>query len=329
MNITTLIPAYKKNYLFELLSSIRNQTVKPSRVIISDDNPEQFFLKALNSGPIKSAIADLKIEVVPGPRTGALDNFRNLLQLWGGSSELFHFLLDDDVIYPTFYEQHLRAHATGLTKCSVSRRWNANHEGLPTSEHPLPAQISSHPQKVLAIEAPFLFATTVAASSNWLGEFSNAVFSGELADVIDTGHMASISYLGLDDLGAFLHASLRAPIGFINDHLGYFRNSPEQHSADPMGLPMKLAHLAYLSLAISGQRIGTLGETQKADCFARLCPLIASRYARENDMAAFCALMPQLSTASKEAEDDFLRQWEEFTNSLTAQWPQEPKTNQG
>jgi hypothetical protein len=45
---------------------------------------------------------------------------------------------------------------------------------------------------------------------------------------------------------------------------------------------------------------------------ATLCPLVTQRYGREADMAAFCALMPELATAAPAAEGRFLDAWSRF-----------------
>ena len=312
MRITTLVPAFKPKYLIELLTSLRNQTVKPARIIFSDDSPDQAFVAALSNEPLKTVLADLNVSVVPGPRTGAQDNFTNLLKVWNRETELIHFLLDDDIIFPSFYERHLQAHSSGRIACSVSRRWTATEAGLPVRDLPVPEAVDKHGNTLLALGPNLLFATTVGQSSNWLGEFSNAVFIADLADTIRDSRMDSIGYIGLQDLGAFLSASLRAPLGYINDHLGYFRMSAQQNSADPMGRPLKLAHLAYLGLAIAARRIGQLTRAQADACMATLCPLVTQRYGREADMAAFCALMPELATAAPAAEGRFLDAWRSF-----------------
>lgn len=312
MKVTTLIPAYKPKYLVELLAGLRHQTVKPARIIVSDDSPDQAFVALLGSEPLKSVIADLNVVAIPGPRSGAYNNFRHLLRVWNGETGLFHLLLDDDVIYPSFYERHLAAHAVGTIKCSISRRWTANEAGQPLRDLPVPPAVENHPNRVLALEPAVLFRTTVGMSSNWLGEFSNAVFAAELADMVYEPSLAEIDFTGLEDLGAFLNASLRAPVGYINDHLGYFRTSAEQHSADPMGRPMKLAHLAYLALAIAARRVGQLTQAECQQCVAGLAPLVAARYGTQADMARISPLMPGLASGSAEAEARFLDAWKAY-----------------
>jgi hypothetical protein len=309
MRIATLIPAYKPAYLTDLLLSLRHQTVKSSLIIISDDSPDQAFLAALNSEPLKSLVADLPITTIPGPRTGAYNNFRNLLNAWDGRTELVHLLLDDDVIYPEFYARHLVAHQAGRYNVSVSRRWTALESGHPTSTLRPPPLVADNPQRMLSMSAPSLFASTVAVSSNWLGEFSNAVFRADFASQLHDPSLDGIDFTGLEDLGAFLKASLETPLAYINDYLGFFRISPTQHSANPMGRPMKMAHLAYLALAIASRRIGLIPPEAAAACVAGLCPLVVQRYAAQEDMARVCALMPGLATGDAAAEAEFLLAW--------------------
>lgn len=309
MKITTLIPAYKPKYLVELLTALRHQTVKPARILFSDDSPDLAFTRMLSSEPVKSAVADLNIEVIEGPHTGGWPNFLHLLRHWNGSTELFHFLLDDDLIYPNFYERHLFAHTHMDTVCSVSRRWTALESGQPLRELGLPEVVATHPHRLLSLPADLLFSTTVARSANWLGEYSNAVFRAEFADEVHATALDGISYIGLEDLGAFLCASQHKPLTFLNESLGCFRINAEQHSAQPMGRAMKMAHLAYVGLAIAARRVGRVSAADCALALGGLCPLIAQRYGGEADMADFCALMPAMAQGADGAEEQFLALW--------------------
>ncbi|MEO6280275.1 glycosyltransferase family A protein [Roseateles sp.] len=315
MQFTTLVPAYKPKYLIELLASLRHQTVKPARIIISDDSPDQAFIAALSNPTLRDAVADLNIEVVPGPRTGAYDNFRALLQRYGGQTELFHLLLDDDIPYPAFYERHLAAHMQGRPQCAVSRRWTALESGQPTRDLPVPAAVANHPQRMLAMDAKLLFAHTAGVSGNWLGEFSNATFHADMAPQLDDPSLDGICFTGLEDLGAFLKASIRSPLGYINEHLGYFRTSAAQHSADPMGRPMKLAHLAYIALTLSGRRLGLLDPAAAQANLARLCPVIVERYGAQTDMTMLCTVLPGLAAADASAEAEFLDLWHVYSGA--------------
>ena len=322
MQFTTLIPAYKPKYLIELLTSLRHQTVKPARIIFSDDSPDQAFMAALTNEPLKSLVADLNVEVVPGPKIGGYNNFRHLLKLYSahpaGTTELFHLLLDDDIIFPSFYERHLEAHRSAELQCVISRRWTALESGQPSRDDlPVPAILTAHPHRMLALEANMLFAHTAGASKNWLGEFSNTTFRANMALELDDTRMADISFAGLEDLGGFLKASLHGPIGYIQDHLGYFRLSAEQNSANPMGRPLKLAFLAYISLAIAGRKLGHLSVEQSITAVERTCLFIQHHYGREPDMAELCALMPQLASGDSASELEFLKIWQVYSGAST------------
>ena len=107
LRIHTLIPAYKTKYIEDLLGSLECQTRPAGKIFISDDSPNGAFREALYSGQYAKRLEKLDISFHEGPRTGAADNIRQLLRLWNGGSELIHILLDDDVLYPEFYERHL------------------------------------------------------------------------------------------------------------------------------------------------------------------------------------------------------------------------------
>ena len=320
MQFTTLIPAYKPKYLIELLTSLRHQTIKPAKIIFSDDSPDQAFMATLNADPLRGLVADLNVEVMPGPCAGGYNNFRYLLQRYredpAGQTELFHLLLDDDLIYPRFYEQHLLAHQNAVLPCVVSRRWAVLESGQPIRDDlPVPSAISGHPHRFLSLDTNMLFAQTVGACKNWLGEFSNTTFRCEMAQELDDTTMAGISFAGLEDLGGFLKASLHGPVGYINDFLGGFRLSAAQNSADPMGRPMKLAFLAYISLAIAGRNLGHLSPGQALNSMQQTALFVLRHYIQELDMAAICSLMPRLASGDGCAEAEFLELWRVYSGS--------------
>ena len=317
MQITTLIPAYKSKYLLELMACLCHQTVKPARVILSDDSPDRAFIAALSTEPLRSLLVDLNIELIEGPRQGGYNNFRHLFRKFHAHpqrTELFHVLLDDDLIYPSFYARHLQAHSAEDVKCAVSRRWTALENGQPVRDDlPVPDIVLQHPQKLLALDAPMLFAHLAGASKNWLGEFSNSTFCSELAiEFLDT-RLSDISYAGLEDLGAFLKASLSGSLAFIADHLGAFRQNAEQNSANPMGRPLKLAFCAYIAIAIAARRMGLLDPQQAEDAVTRSSIFVMHHYGRESDMQLLCAVLPKLLLNDLAAEGEFLKCWEHFS----------------
>jgi hypothetical protein len=165
---------------------------------------------------------------------------------------------------------------------------------------------------VLLLETSALFFSTVPDCQNWLGEFSNCVMRASCAELLFKPRFEEVSYAGLWDLGAFLAASLIAPVAYIQDRLGYFRAGGTGHSAQLMGPHMKAAHLGYAALALGGLRIGKLAPEQARRCYEGIATAIAQRYAQEADMVGFVAPLRALAAGQTEAEPVFLQAWNEF-----------------
>lgn len=313
MKITTLIPAYKSKYLFELLASLVHQTVPPSQVIFSDDSPDGAFTAQLLAEPVKSLVAHLNVKVIPGPKQGANANWVHLLDYWASETELVHILCDDDIIYPHFYERHLQAHGAGYFSSTVSRRWSANENGQPFARGlPVPELISNNPSRFISLESSVIYSTTVGKASNWLGEVSNVVMRPETAEYIRTRHHEGICFAGLEDLGTFILGTLHHPLCFINEHLGYFRQSPEQNSSQTMGIPLKFAHLAYIALAFIGRNIGALNEAQLNYNLDVVGGAVMWNYRDQEDMAPFRLIMPALIAREANSEERFIEMWTKY-----------------
>ena len=311
--ITTLIPAYKPQYLPELLNCLRLQTRPARQIIFSDDSPKGEFRAALFSDAMAPLRAGLDIECHEGPRHGGgYANMLHLLKVWAERSELFHLMLDDDVVYPEFYERHLIAHASAKLSCSISRRWTANEQGLPLAGQPVPPAVAAHANRIVTLDDGLVFMSTAIECKNWFGEFSNAVFHAATAPVLMKPAFGGVSYAGLWDLGAFMAASLRAPIGYLQDHLGFFRTSPAGNSSKFFGPYMKGAHLGYAALVLGGQRIGKYTPAQARGAFAILAQAMAQRYGSQEDMQPFIALLPQMAAGNELAEASFIEIWHAF-----------------
>lgn len=311
--ITTLIPAYKPQYLPELLNCLRLQTRPSRQIIFSDDSPNGEFRAALFSDAMAPLRAGLDIECHEGPRHGGgYANMLHLLKVWAERSELFHLMLDDDVVYPEFYERHLIAHASAKLSCSISRRWTANENGLPLAGQPVPPAVAAHANRIVTLDDGLVFMSTAIECKNWFGEFSNAVFHAASAPVLKKPAFGGVSYAGLWDLGAFMAASLCAPIGYLQDHLGFFRTSPAGNSSKFFGPYMKGAHLGYAALVLGGQRIGKYTPAQARGAFAILAQAMAQRYGSQDDMQPFIALLPQMAAGNELAEASFIEIWHAF-----------------
>jgi hypothetical protein len=168
------------------------------------------------------------------------------------------------------------------------------------------------PNRILSLDADVMFMTTVAECKNWFGEFSNSVMRADTCDLLLKPEMGGISYAGLWDLGYFLAASMRSPIGYLQDHLGYFRTGGTGNSSQTFGPFMKAGILAYVALALGGQRMGKLSREQAVRCFIVIAPVIRQYYSQQEDMQVFCRVLPQLVASTLGAEDAFLKAWAEF-----------------
>lgn len=309
MKIATLIPAYKTKYMVELFSSLRHQTHPSSQIIISDDSPNGVFRQELQSERIRPLLEGLNFSVHEGSRAGAYENFKHLIGLWNGATELVHIMLDDDVAYPEFYERHTVAHLSGDISCSISRRWVASESGLPIRGQPVPPAVAHDPHRLLSLSSDVAFMTTVPECKNWFGEFSNTILRADICPILLKPELGGVSYAGLWDLGAFLSASLVAPIGYIQDHLGYFRMSGESNSSAVFGSHMKTAVLGFAALAIGGQRIGKLSEEQALGCYRILAGVLPQYYSTQEDMLPFCQLLPRMAAGEVSAGIDFMDAW--------------------
>jgi len=313
MKLTTVIPAYKSKYLFDLLAGLVQQTEPPDAVIFSDDTSDFSFAQVLYAEPVKSLIEHLNVTVVEGPRTGAHANWAHCIRAWGGSTELVHLLCDDDVIYPTFYEEHRRAHASGNFSASVSRRWYANENGQPLRQSlNVPHQYAHSPNKFQSINALSLFESTVARSANWLGEMSNTVMRRETAELVMQRRFRGIGYAGLEDLGSIVCGSIASPLCFINEHLGYFRLSADQNSSNTKGLPLKLAFLSYVALAIIGRNCGLLSSEQKYGVVVTIASSFLWHFREEEDMRAMSEFLASMAAQVTNSEVQFLQGWEQL-----------------
>lgn len=312
MDIVTLIPAFKPQYLPDLLNCLRVQTVRPARIVFSDDSPDGSYRQTLMSDALAPLREGLVIECHEGPRRGGYPNMLHLLDLWAGSSPLVHILLDDDVLYPEFYQRHRVAHASGRFSCSISRRWSANDAGMPLSGQNVPEALDRMGQRIVSLDAEVVFMSTAALCRNWFGEFSNAVFRADTVPVLRQPRFEGVSYAGLWDLGAFMHASLLAPIAHIQDHLGYFRLGGAGNSSKFFGPYMKAAHLGYAALGLGGWRLGRYTEAQARQCFALVAGAMAQRYGSQEDMQPFIALLPRMAAAEPGADEAFLTLWHAY-----------------
>jgi hypothetical protein len=317
MDIVTLVPAYKPQYLPDLLSSLRLQTRPSQHIVFSDDSKQGEYRTVLFSEGLAPLRQGLSIECVEGPRRGGYPNIVRLVELWAGRSALVHVMLDDDLLYPSFYERHLVAHASARFSCSISRRWTASETGQPISGQPVPSAVEQTAHRLVSLDSDVVFMTTASECRNWFGEFSNAVFRAETVPILLKPAFEGVSYAGLWDLGAFMAASLQAPIGYIQDHLGSFRTGGQGNSGQLYGPYMKAAHLGYAALGLGGRRLGRYSDTQAQRCFSTIANALQVRYAAQDDMHPFIPLLTAMAQGADRAtaaaaEARFLLLWQAY-----------------
>jgi hypothetical protein len=255
--ITTLIPAYKKEYFGETLLGLARQTFRDFRVIVSDDSPDDEITRLIESGHFGELGRTLDLQVVRGPKNARL-NHQSLMDRWAGSSPFVHLQLDDDVIFPDFYRTHMAAHGTGRFSASVSRRWVTHGDTRPVMGINQPAAVAASPLLYVPVDADTLFRTMVPTCNNWIGEFTHMVMSAEGARAYPRPPSHDLSYYGWLDVGFVLTAVQTAPLVIVRDHLGIFRQHPAQtthHMNTGIG---RVSSLAWITTALLAWREGRI-----------------------------------------------------------------------
>lgn len=266
--LVTLIPAYKADYLGELFLGLATQSFKDFRVVVSDDSPGGEITELLKSRVLEPLLRNLDVVVVQGPRRGSVSNVRHLVEGFARHGQLVHLLMDDDLVYPDFYRAHVQAHARGTVGASVSQRWLTAADGRPGASLPLPGFLDQLADRTVFLDAEAMFASTAALAQNWLGEFSNTVLSQGAAARLLRTEIEGLSYFGLGDIGVLLDISRLAPIAFIRDHLGGFRQHPNQTTHARQSFALKCGYIAWIALALGGRRAGRLGDAQTLGALA-------------------------------------------------------------
>ncbi len=308
--LSTLIPAYKPDFLEPLLRALQRQTWRDFRVVVSDDSPGQRITALLRGGHFDDALAGLHVTVVRGPRS-ALRNHERVLQAWGGATPLVHLLMDDDVVEPTFYERHVALHHAhpGLA-ASVSLRRLIDAAGRPLGELPLPGFVTGAAGPCVMVDAPTLVRSTVATCENWLGELSHIVLSADAARCFPLPPERGVSYFGLPDIGTLLAAQHTGPVAVWREVLGGFRQHGGQTTAHTQSRPLKVAHLAWVSFALKARQDGALDDEAVRQAVAVAIRRCLGVYAHDADLRPFFEL----------ARDGLTGDLDVFTHHFAALW---------
>lgn len=317
MQVTTLVPAFKHQYFEQLLIALQSQVVKPARVIVSDDSPDGAFLRSVREGTLRELTGGLNLEVIEGPGKGHYANFRHLVHALPDRESAFHILCDDDLIYPEFYQLHLAAHRSAAALCSFSRRWIARESGQPVAVARCPPVVATSRQRMLLLDSEFLFRSTLPGMTNWLGEFSAAVFKPEAANCFLEPSMAGICHYGLYDLGIFLRSSVQSRALFINEHLGAFRRSDAQFSSQTASPVFRSSIVAWLALSVAAHNEGRLNDSELLGGFGPVMAMLRRHFANDPDAAKVIELQGLVQQREvAHYKDAFLSLWPLFLQHI-------------
>jgi len=308
--LITLIPAYKTQYIAELLLSLTTQTYKNFKVIISDDSPNAEVTALISQPQFAPLLKKLNLEVIAGPKQGSFANVVNLLNRWNQSTPYVHILFDDDLIYPTFYQQHLMAHTKANVGTSVSYRWVGNEHAVPVSSPALPAFLDENDASVLLVDADQLFQSVVPDCTNWLGEFSNTVYSADVILKIKAQSLNGIPYHGLGDIGLLLQASLSSKTAIIKQHLGVFRMNPHQNTGNFSSISFRCAYVAWIALALSSYELGKIDVTQAKRAIDKIGSAIHHHFQGVDEMLDFVRLQQRYAVGTDNYKSSFCKLWD-------------------
>lgn len=251
--LTVLIPAYKKNYIKDTISSLHNQKFKKFNIIVSDDSPrgnikDEFEkqLKTINWKP--------KIQYHLGKRIGPATNIKFLLDIWKQSSDYVHILFDDDIIYPDFYQKSIDNIKKLKTSIHINKRYISNHNRTKIKKIETPKNFSTSETHKIEKKNKNLFHSVIFERNNWLGELSFAVFTKKSVESLYKGKITDTCFYGLNDIGSYLERNLHEAISFSNTELGEFRINPYQTGGNSSSFILQSASIAWLALAIDSEK---------------------------------------------------------------------------
>lgn len=262
--ITTLIPAFKKEYLPDVLHGLICQSFKDFRVIISDDSSYGEISELINSEALARLASMLDLSIVKGPQKGASANFKYLLELWGAKTPFAHLHLDDDIIFPDFYATHIHAHSSGDYCISATPRWLSTSSGKLVTSFPEPKALKIANQHALQVDHAFLITSSVFNADNWVGEFSNILLSQSAGQQFygeSAPDFANYGW-GPKDISTILRSTLEKPMIWIREHQGAFRRNEFQSTLNLSRKGKWSVHMCWITYAISAWRRGIATNEQ-------------------------------------------------------------------
>ena len=309
--ITTLIPAYKPSFIIETLLALTAQTYTFFEVIVSDDSTDQIITQLLASPECAQIRQKLNFKVVQGPRKGGMSNILHLLSQCDNKG-LIHVLMDDDLIYPKFYEKHVMAHLQKNISVSVSYRWFCNQYGQPLGVSAVPEWINNAQQNFMVLNAAQLFGSVIPKCDNWLGEFSNSVFKPAAIHLYTRSRLENIAYYGLGDIGTILEASLHGELVLIKEYLGAFRQHETQFSSQQHSKVFQCGVIAWVALALGAYRAQQINANTLQLVVHSVCKGLIQRYSNDPQIYKIIQCLSTNEASGDQFSNEFNQHWENF-----------------
>lgn len=287
--ITTLIPAYKPEFLAEVFLGLRRQSLQDFRVLLSDDSPDAQISRLIGGPEFAPLVQGLDLRVVRGPRN-ARRNHEQLLALWAGSTPLLHFHLDDDLIYPDFYREHAQAHAAGGYGLTVSRRWVSGPDGRPATSLRIPDELAARRERVAPLDPIAMFTTSIPVCDNWLGELTNMVIARDAAQLFPAPPREGLNWYGVMDLGLAFAVAHEHPVGYLHEHLSVFRRNAGQTTHQLHTHTGRIASMCWIAYALQAWAEGLLSREQALQGIGLCTRRCLQTYRDDPVMAPFFAL---------------------------------------
>lgn len=261
MEITTLIPAYRVDYLSDVFRGLAGQSYKNFRVVVSDDSPGQKISEAIRSGAFAEHTQSLHITLLKGPQNEA-KNHNNLLKYWAASSPLAHIHHDDDYILPNFYEKHVDAHKKNDILLSASGRWFAKADGIPCHAPATAEFLVDAAQQFTTLNSSEVIKSLLLRTRNWIGEVTNMVISSKswkhnpcIPDPPDPYH-------GLTDVSLVIKCASAGTIAYTPERYGVYRLHQQQGTMNTRSRKWIIPRLCWISYCIQAWKDEHLSDSE-------------------------------------------------------------------
>lgn len=259
MEITTLIPAYRADYLIDVFRGLAGQTYKNFKVIISDDSPGQRISEMIKSGVYAEYTKSLHITLMSGPRD-EINNHNKLIKYWAGSSALAHVHHDDDYIFPNFYEKHIEAHTRNDILLSASGRWFAKADGIPCQAPATAEFLADAPAQFKTLTSSEVIKSLILHTRNWMGEVTNMVISSKAWEHNPFIPNLTDPYHGLTDVSLIIKCAAAGTIAYTSEKCGVYRIHEQQGTMSTGSRQWIIPRLCWVSYCLQAWKDGYLSE---------------------------------------------------------------------